>query len=71
MKMNPVCVLKATSAASSSKQSGGSENVMEVEILQKVIVRENLLGNLKNYWQQTDISGCLSSELVKAVRYKL
>ncbi|MEC8391647.1 MAG: hypothetical protein VXZ58_02055, partial [Actinomycetota bacterium] len=73
LKMNPSLRAKATSAASSSKQSGGSENVMEVEILQKVIVRENLLEELKKLLaNQTDVSGCLPEviELVKAVRYQ-
>ena len=45
LKFNPSLRAKATSAA--KQASDNPENVMEVEILQKVIVRENLLEELK------------------------
>lgn len=69
-KFNPAPTLrvKATGAATS-----GPESLAEIEILQKVIVRENLLGELqKLLHNQNDVTGCLSEvvELVKAIRYQ-
>ena len=72
IKFNPSLRAKATSAASSTG-AVNAENVEEVEILQKVIVRENLLEELKKLLShQTDVTGCLPEviELVKAIRYQ-
>jgi len=66
---NPSLRAKAGAAAA----SGGPESLAEVEILQKVIVRENLLSELqKLLFNQNDVSGCLGEvvELVKALRFQ-
>ena len=67
-KFNPSLRTKAQQASAS-----GPESLAEVEILQKVIVRENLLAELqKLLHNQNDVSGCLGEvvELVKAIRYQ-
>ena len=52
---------------------GGAQTPAEVEILQKVIVRENILGELhKLLDNQNDVSNCINEvvELVKAIRFQ-
>jgi hypothetical protein len=65
--------LRAKATGASSAAAMGPESLAEVEILQKVIVRENLLHELqKLLHNQNDVSGCLSEvvELVKAIRFQ-
>ena len=78
LKFNPTLRMKAQAAksagtAGTAVQDKGSENLAEIEILQKVIVRENLLSELKRLlMNQTDVQACLGEvvELVKAIRYQ-
>jgi hypothetical protein len=78
LKFNPTLRAKAQAASSTAagtRQSGkgGIENLAEIEVLQKVIVRENLLTELKRLLNnQTDVNACLGEviELVKAIRYQ-
>ena len=70
-KFNPSLRTKAQQAGGPG--GSGPESLAEVEILQKVIVRENLLAELqKLLHNQNDVSGCLGEvvELVKAIRYQ-
>ena len=67
LKLTPSLRAKAVSSVA------GPESMAEVEILQKVIVRENLIGELHKLLQnQNDVSSCLGEvvEIVKAVRYQ-
>lgn len=70
LKISPSLRYKAMEALpENSKQ----EAMAEVEILQKIIVREGLLGELhKLLKSQNDVSACLGEvvELVKALRYQ-
>jgi len=80
LKFNPTLRMKAQASAgkgaggsSSYAGKGSADNQTEIEILQKVIVRENLLSELKRLLQnQTDVMACLGEvvELVKAIRYQ-
>ena len=70
IKISPSLRYKAMEALpENSKQ----EAMAEVEILQKIIVREGLLGELRKLVKsQNDVSNCLGEviELVKALRYQ-
>eukprot|EP00605_Chrysophyceae_sp_TOSAG23-4_P002502 GSChrysophyteH1.ASY1.ANO1.2765.1 assembled CDS len=80
LKFNPTLRAKAASAAGhtavAGSRGGGKgavENLAEIEVLQKVIVRENLLAELKRLLEsQNEVLGCLGEvvELVKAIRYQ-
>ena len=84
LKFNPTLRMKAQASSSRGGVGGGgssnayaskgsADNLAEIEILQKVIVRENLLSELKRLLQnQTDVMACLGEvvELVKAIRYQ-
>lgn len=70
LRMNPSLRYKAMEAIN---QPTNREALAEVEILQKIIVREGLLNELNKLMKsQNDISACLSEivELVKALRYQ-
>ena len=70
-RFNPTLRNKAKTQLMSN--DGAKENVAEIEVLQKVIVRENLLEELRKLLSnQTDVTGCLGEviELVKAIRYQ-
>ena len=69
LKMNPSLRYKAMESLQNSKQ----EAAAEVEILQKIIVREGLLSELhKLLKSQNDVNGCMGEviELIKAMRYQ-
>ena len=76
LRLNPSLRAKAISNVMNSDGSGavgGAQTPAEVEILQKVIVRENILGELhKLLDNQNDVSNCINEvvELVKAIRFQ-
>lgn len=76
IRLNPTLRAKAISNVMNSDGStavGGAQTPAEVEILQKVIVRENILGELhKLLDNQNDVSNCINEvvELVKAIRFQ-
>ena len=65
--------LKEKAFASVPNEAIREESLTEVEILQKIIVRENLLSELQKLLQfQVDLDGILSEvdELIRAIRYQ-